>query len=96
MKNENEVLTVGVMREMFGEFEGRIEKRFDKKLDEKLLEQDQKFERRLELLEQRLGNTIRKECDRVRQDIIDVIDDNVQPQFTALNARVTRLERKIA
>jgi hypothetical protein len=32
----------------------------------------------------------------VRDDIIDVIDQNIQPQLTSLTARVTRLERRIA
>lgn len=66
----------------------------------KFEEQEKKFDHKLEIrlgeLEVRIGQKIRQECDRVRQDIIDVIDDNIQPQINALAARVSRLERKIA
>ena len=32
----------------------------------------------------------------IRDDIIDVIDQNIQPQLTSAVSRITRLERKLA
>ena len=46
-----------------------------------------------ERIETRIGETIRKECNAVRQDVIDVLNMNIIPQLNRFDARITRLER---
>ena len=69
---------IQVLRNMFGEFGKGIEKRFDEKIDGLRAE----IKKDLKILRT-----------EIRDDIIDVIEDNIQPQFNRLNARVSRLER---
>jgi hypothetical protein len=71
---------IQVLRSMFGEFEEKIDKKFDRKLDALRVE-----------IKKDLG-VLRIE---IRDDVIAVIEDNIQPQLNQLNARVTRLERMI-
>ena len=44
-------------------------------------------------IEARISETIRKECNTVRQDVIDVLNMNIIPQLNRFDARITRLER---
>lgn len=76
-------------------------------LDQRLEGQDARFDQKLEKLERRIDDSInvkiaelREEMNRgfekVRDDVIDALDQNIQPQLTSLAARVTRLERRVA
>jgi predicted nucleic acid-binding Zn-ribbon protein len=72
----------------------------DVRVLEKMFEkQEQKFDVKLEEVRGEI-HALRSEMyqgfEKMRDDIIDVIEQNIQPQFTSLNARVTRLERRIA
>ena len=79
---------IQVLRQMFNEQEVRL---------------DQKFEKRFIALDQKIDD-VRKELlaamekgfSSMRDEILDVIEDNIQPQFNTINARITRLERKLA
>ena len=44
-------------------------------------------------IEVRIEEIIRKECNTVRQDVIDVLNMNIIPQLNRFDARITRLER---
>lgn len=79
---------IQVLRQMFSEQEARL----DQKIDFVYESLNQKIDSvRGELLA-----AMEKGFSSMRNEIIDVIEDNIQPQFNTLNARVTRLERKLA
>lgn len=92
MKNDHEVLTVGVFQEVLKEFGMGIEAKIDSKIDGLRTEMRQEFVK--------MGNEMKQELVKVRieirDDIIDVIDQNIQPQITSAVSRITRLERKTA
>lgn len=75
---------IQVLREMFSAQDDKLEKRFSAL--------DQKIDR----VREELIATMENGFSSMRNEIIDVIEDNIQPQFNTLNARVTRLERKLA
>ena len=93
---------IQVLREMFSAQDEKFEKRFvalDRKID--LFREG--VDQRIEILDQKIDRvreelivTMEKGFSSMRDEIIDVIEDNIQPQFNTLNARVTRLERKLA
>lgn len=80
---------IQVLREMFKEEGVRLEAGLDQKLEK----QGAKLEKRLNTLEHNLTVKIAQECDRVRNDVIDVINMNIIPQLNRFDARITRLER---
>lgn len=75
---------IQVLREMFSAQDDKLEKRFSAL--------DQKIDR----VREELIATMENGFSSMRNEIIDVIEDNIQSQFNTLNARVTRLERKLA
>lgn len=71
---------------------GGVYESLNQKIDNVHVGLDQKIDRvRGELIA-----TMEKGFSNMRDEILDVIEDNIQPQFNTLNARVTRLERKLA
>lgn len=82
---------IQVLREMFSAQDDKFEKRFVA-LDGKIEGLDQKIDG----LREEFLTAMEKGFSKMRDEIIDVIEDNIQPQFNTLNARVTRLERKLA
>lgn len=44
----------------------------------------------------KVRNEMARGFEKVRDDIIDVIDENIQPQLTSSVSRITRLERRAA
>lgn len=64
-------------------------------LREMLEEFGMEFDRKLAGLRSEIKKDLEILRTEIRDDIIDVIEDNIQPQCNRLNARVTRLERII-
>ncbi|MFA6018141.1 MAG: hypothetical protein WCT28_03600 [Patescibacteria group bacterium] len=79
---------IKVLREMFGEQDKKIEKRFN--LIEKRLDN---LDERVDSVREEILVKMEKGFSQLRDDIIDVIEDNIQPQLNSHNARIIRLER---
>ncbi len=107
MKNENDVLTVGVFREVLKEFGLNIDQKFEGLRDEMRQEfksvRGEMYQGFVNLKDEmtREFKSVRTEMaqgfEKVRIEIRDdVIDQNIQPQLTSAVSRITRLERKMA
>lgn len=83
---------MGVLQEVLKEFGVGIETRIEKKIDGLRADMQQEFAKARNETRQELAKIRIK----IRDDIIDVIDQNIQLQITSAVSRITRLERKTA
>lgn len=94
---------MGVFKELLREFMvpelGKIQQEFEKmRVETKQEFAKVRSETRQEFERVRAENKqeLAKVRIEIRDDIIDVIDQNIQPQITSAVSRITRLERKVA
>jgi len=76
---------IRVLREMFVEQDDRLSQKFERRFNE----QDDKIDH----FREEIVIKMEKGFSQLRDDIIDVIEDNIQPQLNSHNSRIIRLER---